>query len=528
MSTEAAAPGDGGERATLSPAELRELFLFESLDGEQLSWLSRQGRLDHAARDSWVFREGEPATCFYVLLDGELAMYRRVGDDDIEVLRSRQRGAYTGATQAYLIHYRDDPAEDPAHDPAVGPDAGPAHGTDDGPAAEEPGRGGLRPRTYAGSVRAVTDCTFFVIDAADFARSVQQWFPMAMHLLEGLFFGLQNSQEVIGRRERLLALGRLSAGLTHELNNPSAAAVRATAVLRDRVSGMRHKLAHLAGGSVPPDVLRTLTDLQERAVLRAAEGGAGRPTGALATADAEDAVSDWFDERDITDGWELAPVLVAAGVDEDFLDEIEAAVPAEFCEGAVRWVAYGVETELLMREIEDATRRISDLVGAAAQYSQLDRAPFQEIDIHDGLESTLTMLARALGEGVTVVREYDRSLPPVPAYPAELNQVWTNLIDNARDAMAGDGTLTIRTARENDHVLVEICDTGPGVPAEIAGRIFEPFYTTKPVGKGTGLGLDISWRIVAERHGGDVKVASVPGDTRFQVRLPLVARQSPD
>ena len=398
--------------------------------------------------------------------------------------------------------------------------ATPQGGTPDGAG---PARGGLRPRTYVGSARAITDCTFFVLDAADFAKAVREWFPMAMHLLEGLFLGLRTSEAVIGRRERLLALGRLSAGLTHELNNPSAAAVRATAVLRDRVSGMRHKLAHLAGGAVPADVLYRLTELQEQAVQRAGEG-AGRPTGALEAADAEDAVSDWCDEHDVAEGWELAPVLVAAGVDEDFLDQVAAAVPAAHLEGALRWVTYTVETELLMREIEDATRRISDLVGAAAQYSQLDRAPFQQIDVHEGLESTLTMLSRGLGDGIRVVRDYDRSLPPLPAYPAELNQVWTNLVDNARDAMAGTGELTVRTARENDHVLVEICDTGPGVPDAIVGRIFEPFYTTKPVGQGTGLGLDISWRIVAERHGGDLRVTSVPGDTRFQVRLPLQAR----
>jgi signal transduction histidine kinase len=173
-----------------------------------------------------------------------------------------------------------------------------------------------------------------------------------------------------------------------------------------------------------------------------------------------------------------------------------------------------------MNEIEDSTTRVSTLVGAAKQYSQLDRAPFQVVDVHDLLSSTLLMMSAKL-HGITVVKRYDKTLPKIPAYAAELNQVWTNLIDNAAQAMAGQGTLTIRTARDEGCVLVEIGDTGPGIPPDVQQRIFEPFFTTKPVGKGTGLGLDIAWRIVVNKHHGDIRVESVPGDTRFQVRLPI-------
>ena len=190
-------------------------------------------------------------------------------------------------------------------------------------------------------------------------------------------------------------------------------------------------------------------------------------------------------------------------------------------EASIRWLNYTVETELLMNEIEDSTKRVSHLVTAAKQYSQLDRAPYQVVDVHELLKSTLMMLAGKLGDGITVVKDFDRSLPPIPCYPAELNQVWTNLIDNAVSAMEGHGTLTVRTARENDRVLVEIIDTGPGIPRDIQSRIFEPFFTTKPVGEGTGLGLDISYRIVVTRHHGDLRVESEPGNTRFQVRLPI-------
>jgi signal transduction histidine kinase len=174
-----------------------------------------------------------------------------------------------------------------------------------------------------------------------------------------------------------------------------------------------------------------------------------------------------------------------------------------------------------MNEIEEAATRISALVGKAKQYSQLDRAPYQVVNVHDLLDSTLLMLSAKIPSGITVVKDYDPAVPAIPVYAAELNQVWTNLIDNAASAMNGTGTLTVRTGLDRDHVLVEIGDTGPGVPAEIRDRIFEPFFTTKPVGEGTGLGLDISWRIVVNKHHGDIGVQSAPGDTRFRVRLPV-------
>jgi signal transduction histidine kinase len=345
---------------------------------------------------------------------------------------------------------------------------------------------------------------------------------MALHLLEGLFYGIKNSNEVIGQRERLLALGQLSAGLTHELNNPASAAVRATSALRDRVAGMRHKLGMMVAGKFPISAMEPLVQLQENAAERVAKAPILTP---MEASDREDAIGEWLEDHQIQGGWDIAPNFVQAGFDDEWLDLVADTVPDGILEGAIRWLNYTVETELLMNEIHDATTRISTLVGAAKQYSQMDRAPFQTVDVHELLDSTLTMLSGKIG-AVTVVKEYDHSLPTIPAYAAELNQVWTNLIDNAVSAMDGHGTLTVRTSRSDDSLIVEICDTGTGIAPDIQGRIFDQFFTTKPVGEGTGLGLDISWRIVVNKHHGDLTVTSVPGDTRFKVRLPLTVPQA--
>jgi signal transduction histidine kinase len=263
-----------------------------------------------------------------------------------------------------------------------------------------------------------------------------------------------------------------------------------------------------------------LTDLQEAAVEKMAKAEKLTP---MQVGEAEDEITDWLDDHGIDDGWDLAPTLVAAGVHTDWLDEIATTMPGTLLADGLHWVTYALETEQLMVEIEDSTGRISALIGAAKQYSQMDRAAHQDIDVRDGLKSTLVMLGHKIKESgkITIVKDFDESLPMIPAHPAELNQVWTNLIDNAIHAMPDGGTLTVRTSREDGWVLVEICDTGIGIPVEIQQKIFEPFFTTKPVGQGTGLGLDISYRVITQRHGGDLRVRSKPGDTRFQVRLPL-------
>jgi signal transduction histidine kinase len=465
--------------------ELRRLFLFEHLTDDQLAWLCREGHVIEAETGR-LFNEGDPAESLFILLNGTVALSRKIGDDDVEVNRTSGPGVYGGAFFAYM--------------------------------------GDRVPQVYNNSMLIVEPSRLFVLPASKFSELMREWFPMAVHLLEGLFFGTRSAQEVIGQRERLLALGSLSAGLAHELNNPAAAAVRATDTLRIRLAERRAGLAAIAGSLHDGRLLATVLRLQGEAAERVVGAATLSP---LETSDREDELCDWLDEHGVTDSWDLAPSLVQAGLDPTWLNqaaaELAAVDPGDEA-ASLRWLAGAVDSELLLAEIKDSVTRISALVGAARQYSQLDRAPYQVADVHELLDSTLVMLGDKIGPGIEVVRHYDRALPKVPGYPAELNQVWTNLIDNAVAAMAGKGTLTITTSgTDAGQLLVEIADTGSGIPPEIQDRIFEPFFTTKGVGQGTGLGLDISSRIVVGRHHGDLRVESEPGNTRFLVCLPLTA-----
>jgi signal transduction histidine kinase len=502
MTSEPTAPGLPASElsAKCTATELRSLFLFEKLSDDQLAWLCRAGRVQ-VVDPGLVYAEGEPAGYFYVLLSGTIALLRRIGAEDVEVVRGSRPGVYGGAFLAYL---RD-----------------------------------RVPQVYTGSMRALERSRFFVLDASTFADQMDQWFPMAVHLLEGLLFGTRNMQDAISQHERLLALGKLAAGLTHELNNPAAAAVRAAGALREQVAGVRGKLVTLAGLQPGGGILTDLIKLQNDVIERIAKAP---PLSPVEEADLEDAVSGWMDAHDIADGWQLAPVFVQAGLGADDLDMIAAGTARASAESSalvvagapapmiddqaaltaiLRWLAYAAETELLIDEVTESVGRISTLVGDVKQYSQLDRAPYQTADIHELLDSTLVMLSDKIGRGIAVVKDFDLGLPRIPCYPAELNQVWTNIIDNAIFAMGETGTLTIRTTADDDKLLVEVADTGPGIAADVRERIFEPFFTTKPPGEGSGLGLDISWRIIVQRHSGDLRVLSVPGDTRFQVRLPM-------
>ena len=472
------------------PDELRSLFLFEALTPEQLQTLCENGHIATFGPGP-IHTEGDPATCFYVLIDGELVMSKRSGGVDIETNRTSQRGVYCGAWSAYI------PGEE---------------------------------HLYQASVRVTRPSRFFVLDASAFAAFMQKEFPMAVHLLEGHMVGGLRQRQILGQREKLLALGQLSAGLTHQLNNPAGATARAVADLREGVGKMRHKLAMLADGKFTPEALKVLVSIQDEVAEQVAKSKAQELT-ALETSDREDQIGDWLESHGIAAAWDYAPTFVEAGLDVDWLERVEASVDDVDCSatlpGAIGWLKYTIDNELLMNQIAEASKRISALLAGAKQYSQMDRAEYQRANVHELIFSTVkTIFGDKVGKdkAVNLVWDKDKTLPELFCYPGDLNQVWTNLIDNAIQAMEGHGTLTIRTMRENeDMVRIEICDDGPGIPEDIIDRIFTPFFTTKPFGEGTGLGLDLAWRIVVEKHHGNMSVQSEPGKTTFVVCLPLEA-----
>jgi signal transduction histidine kinase len=461
--------------------ELRELFLFEGLTDEQMQRLIVDAQVREYPAGP-LCSEGDPAEVFYVLLDGEIALSQRSGVRDIGFWRASAPGSYCGAWSAFL---REDNL------------------------------------TYENTATLTRPSRLLALPATAFGTFLRTEFPMATHLLVGHATGMVNRRRILGPHERLVQLGQLTAGLTHELNNPAAAAVRAAAELRDRIIGMRRQLGELAGEARAPGSVRALVELQDRMADAAAEPNA---SSAMEKADVEEEFGQWFDDHGVNEGWDVAATFAEAGLSIDWTEQIsslqgeDTSVPLD-C--AVRWLSCTLETELLLTEIVESTTRIFSVVHQANQYSQLDRAPFDLIDLHELLESTLTMMSDRLGPHVTVERDFDPDLPDLPCYPAELNQVWTNLISNALDAFGSEaGTLTLRTQRHGDMVRVEVCDTGPGISEELLKRIFDPFFTTKPFGEGTGLGLDTAARIV-DRHRGSLWAESAPGDTRFIAVLRL-------
>ena len=458
--------------------ELRSVFLFESLTDEQLDWLVDHGTVETHDAGTVVYNQGEPADFFYVMLDGEIELLKHVDGTELRLTSSALPGSYAGAMRAFVPGSQDE--------------------------------------AYVSSLRAVARSRLFKLRAEDFAHLLNTWFPIAVHLLGGVFLGLTTTEALVGQREKLISLGTWSAGLAHELNNPASAEVRAAESLNSRLQEARHAIVKVA----PATSTEGLEKLLQLMVEAAERARTAPKLSALDAGDLEDTLAGRLEDAGIPDAWELAPVFASAGLDEAWLHRVITCA-GDAAPDAVHWLAAGIDIENLVGEIRTSAGRISELVGAMKAFSHVDKAVFDTIDVHDGLESTLVILGFKLKKGVNVVRDYDRSLPKICAHEGELNQVWTNLIANAVEAMGGKGTLTIRTARDRDCILVEIGDTGAGIPAEIQRRIFDPFFTTKDVGEGTGLGLDISYRIVVRRHHGDIRMQSTPGDTCFEVLLPI-------
>ncbi len=374
-----------------------------------------------------------------------------------------------------------------------------------------------RMREFPSTVRAVGMTRIGRLREEKFGEMLAVIPTMGERLVGVLSDRIRETAKVDQNREKLAALGKMSAGLAHELNNPASAAQRAASNLREALKKLADSNRRMAACPMTDEQRVHLAELEDEL----AGAMDGKPVlDSLALSDREGELTQWLEKRGFRKGWEIAPALADSGFDTGCLDHIAGVVGDGVLGSALERVAATFNVERLVREIENSTKRMTVLVKAVKEYSYMDRIQEQEIDIHRGLDTTLAVLGHCMKDGVRVTREYDTTLPKLVANGGELNQVWTNLIDNAISAMKGKGELKIRTARENDLALVEIIDNGPGIPAAIQGRIFEPFFTTKGVGEGTGLGLDFAYRIVG-RHHGEIRFTSRPGETRFQIRLPL-------
>jgi signal transduction histidine kinase len=457
----------------MSAEDLRAIPLFDGLTDDQLVELMSIGEFRDFKEGEELFREAQPSDYWWVLLEGTVNLSRRAGHEETVIGVMNSPGQWAGGFQAWDEH-----------------------------------------GAYLATARGVTLGRVLRVPAEQLRDLANAWFPFGAHLIRGLFNTVRSIENMARQREALVALGTLAAGLAHEMNNPASAATRSVDALEDSCEVVLSTLGKLADGSISTAHYLALDTLRREIEPQTAN------LEPLAIADREDALSDWLARHGVERDWIIAPPLAAAGLDVAWCERAAAQLNGAPLAPALEWIASSLLTASLLSEVKESTRRISDLVAAVKSYSQLDRASVQQTDLTEGIESTLVMLAHKL-DGVAVVRDYSDDVPRIEAIAGELNQVWTNLIDNAIDTMRGNGTLRISTRLNDNGVEVEIGDTGPGMPKQVQARAFEPFYTTKDVGKGTGLGLDISRRIIVERHGGEITIDSRPGETVLLVQLPL-------
>lgn len=453
--------------------QLKAIPVFADLSLEDLEWLASRMELVHFKPGDIMIVGGSPADRMIVFLEGEASIQREQGAGDGRTYSARG-GQVTGMLPySRLTHFPLD-------------------------------------------VRAVTPVTAAFLRVEHFPEMLQRLPALGPKLVGVLADRIRETTRADQQREKLMALGKLSAGLAHELNNPASAVRNAAVNLQLAVKELRTAGLHLDKRALPAEDRVFLASIE-------CDWSKDHPPAALDSlerSDREEEIGEWLDARRIHNARQLAPSLVDAGCDINTLRGLSQRFDDETLADVVTRLTVSFSMNRLVEQIESGTSRIADLVRAIKQYSYMDQAPEQEIDVHEGLENTLIMLHYRLKYGITVVREYDRSVPRICAHGSELNQIWTNLIDNAIDAMGGKGELVVRTEAGFGRVLVEIRDNGPGIPPEVRDHIFEPFFTTKPVGEGTGLGLDTVYRIV-QKHHGEVKVYSEPGKTSFQVRLPF-------
>jgi signal transduction histidine kinase len=449
--------------------------LIDGLPEAECRWLHDHSHEVQVTAGETFLQEHGPADEFYIVLEGEMQIIRTVNGIE-QVIGTTPRGI-VGGEIAMLM------------------------GT-----------------SSQMSARALVPSRLLVLDR----RSFREMFAFAPTLGERVLNTAADRMQRLAssqvQYEKMAALGKLSAGLAHELNNPAAAVQRAALSLRETLGTLQEQVVALLGIGLEQHQVEAVVAVVQRSVQRRTEAEA---LTLLERSEREDELGDWLDERAIANGWEMAATFVEAGMRLDDLQPLADDLTPQQFERVLAWMHHTLEATGLVGELEQSVRRISELVGAIKSYTYKDQGKPQEVDIHKGLESTLVVLSHKLKRGnVEVVRQYDAALPRICARGGELNQVWTNLIDNAIDAIGEAGTIRLITRHEHNFVMVEVADNGSGIPPAVIPRLFEPFFTTKEAGAGTGLGLDISYRIIQE-HNGSIEVQSEPGHTRFIVRLPV-------
>ncbi len=457
----------------MSWEQIRAITLFDGISDENLRELVDVSDVVQYEPGDVLWQAGAPSDYWWVNITGSIDMVRVSGGEESVVGQLSEPGRWAGGFGAWDEH-----------------------------------------AAYFGTGRASTAGTLLRVPNPAL-RDLLAHLPLVSHLISGVFTTARSIEAGARQRESLVRLGTLSAGLAHELNNPAAATARAVVALESQLDDALASLSSLATHGISADQYQALDGLRRQLL-------ANEPVGdALALADREEEIGDWLSDHGVDRDWVLAPALAAAGADQEWCTQALGLMGDGSLQHGMEWVAATLTVRGLLAEVRESTRRISELVGSVKSYTQMDRAVMQSIDVTEGLDSTVTMLAHKIRDGVTVERSFAPDVPLIDAYPGELNQVWTNLIDNALDAMDGSGRLMLTTRSAADSVVVEIADTGSGMTPEVAARAFETFFTTKEVGKGTGLGLDIARRIVVERHGGHIDIDSHPGATTIRVTLPL-------
>jgi len=452
-------------------SELLRVPVFAGLPDDQITWFNSQA-IDLPLRaGETYFREGDPADAMFVILEGQVQVRGEIGGETVVLLL--KPGDVTGVLPF------------------------------------------SRMKQFTVGTRAVTDARVLRFPSSLFPELVQKMPELTQRLVGLMSDRIRETTRREQQRDRLASLGKLSAGLAHELNNPASAAKRAASQLRDILKKIRDASQALGRRALTPRQQSEIEKM-EASFVQSDEV----PPDPLAASDLEEQIDSLLRSHGQNDLWQMAADLAHRNVKPEALESLFATLDADTARAALVRIAASVEVATLLNEIESGTSRISDLVRAIKEYTYMDQTPLQNVDIVKSLETTLTILNHKLKHGVVVQRDYQRIPLLVNSFGSELNQVWTNLIDNAIDAMHGEGELRVRTYRDDDCVVVEIADNGPGIPPDVQPHIFEPFFTTKGVGEGLGLGLDTVQRIV-KKHRGDIQVISKPGDTRFQVWLPL-------